>query len=261
MGYSWRQHHSRDNTERTEYTGSRQPWGQWTSHYGQWHTWQTTTSTPYYPAVASEHYSKTASSSPTDTPLPSPTPISHRSLTNGALAAAVVVPIVFLASLIGLAFLCLRRRAQGPSTTPAVPPAAVTMKEKFGSFRRQRDPLPRPPIDPPILTSDHNNAYLTGLDTSSFGSRPSSGEYAARGSYEPPPPPYIREPSPPGMDARARSPFEDPVEQPHIDEGLEDTRRIVAGSQSVDAMSSSSQRGDQRGSDPFISPAVSPITP
>ena len=129
-----------------------------------------------------------------------------------------------------------KRDAGGAYAAPAV------MKEKVGSFRRRRDPPPPPPLstEPPvILTSDQNNAYYTGLDTSSFGSRGNSGEYHPRGSEEPPPP-YMREPSPPPIEERVRSPFEDPESPIDVANGM------------------------RRASDPFISPvdhASTPVSP
>lgn len=241
--------------------------------------------------MASDNHS--ASAVPSKTPLPVAPPHPHKDLTNAALAAAVVVPILTVFSAIVLILLCLRRRRQNPSPehTPMV--AAAGIKEKLGSFRRRRDPPPPPPVsEPPVLTSQHNNAYLTGLDTSSIGSRGDSGEYQVRASYEPPPP-YIREPSPPSVDARARSPFEDPPEDQRLANDIylaainrsgtprstsnvsvsstlysdnvsvheaREARRSIGGAQIVEAMSITGEEGDRRASDPFVSPISSPVS-
>ena len=158
-------------------------------------------------------------------------------LSTGVLAAAIVVPVLFLLSAIGLAYLCFRKRASrrrggGPTYT-----AAAGMKEKLGSFRRRRDmpPAPPPATEPPVLiSSDMNNSYYTGLDTSSYGSRGNSAEYPRRSGDEPPPP-YIREPSPPPTDDRTRSPFADPEEDLDIADGFQylspAVRRDAAGGQ------------------------------
>ena len=175
--------------------------------------------------------------------------------------------------------------------------AAASLKEKLGSFRRRPKPPPPPPAtvtEPPILTSEQNNAYYTGLDTSSLGSRGDSGEYQPRASYEPPPPPYIREPSPQAMqEMRTRSPFDDPPHNHSIADSMhlapferpdtphststhsvtstqysddasvheaKEARRSIGGAQIVDAMSITSADGARSGSDPFVSPMGSPTS-
>ena len=134
------------------------------------------------------------------------------------------------------------------------------------------------------MTSSQNNAYYTGLDTSSLGSRGGSGEYQPRASYEPPPPPYVHDASPPppceGM--RIPSPFDDPEHDHGIVDGMlfprrdsasnrsvsstlysdsasvheaREARRSLGGAQMIEAVSFASAEG---GSDPFVSPVGSP---
>ena len=134
------------------------------------------------------------------------------------------MPVLTVFTAIVLLFFCLRRRTTTSLEGEPPVPAAASLKEKLGSFRRRPKappPAPAPATDPPILTSEQNNAYYTGLDTSSLGSRGDSGEYQPRASYEPPPPPYIREPSPQEM--RTRSPFDDP---PH-DHSIADSMHLA----------------------------------
>ena len=224
------------------------PWGPpRSSHYPdtwQHHTKVTTTSHSW--GVGSDNRS-TSIPAP-KTPLPVPPAQHDRDLTEGALAAAIVVPILVLFSAIGLAFMCLKRRKQDARLQDAPVVAAAGIKEKLGSFRRYRSsripPTAASAADPPILMSEQNNAYYTGLDTSSLGSsRGFSGDYANRASFEPPPP-YIRDPSPPPVDGRARSPFDDPPDHQLFTED-----------------SYANTEGSRRVSNPFISPAVSPISP
>lgn len=108
-------------------------------------------------------------------------------MSSAAIAAAVVVPLLVLA-LVLAAFLLLRRRDRTrPRITPGFVPA---MKERFGRHAQSAG------ASVPILTSSTNNAYFTGLDTSSNGSQhgPGEGFYAPRqsegGTFMEPPPPY-----------------------------------------------------------------------
>ncbi|KAK5117126.1 hypothetical protein LTR85_009057 [Meristemomyces frigidus] len=71
------------------------------------------------------------------------------------------------------------------------------MREKLGGVRTSAIPLSSTAVSPPVVTSNRNNAYFTGLDTSSHGSqRGQSGEYYAParrsegGTFVDPPPPY-----------------------------------------------------------------------
>ena len=242
--------------------------------------------------MASDNRSVSAVPSPTSSPTPIPDHDHH--LTNGALAAAIAVPVLTVLSVIVLLFFCLRRRTTSSLEGEPAMPAAAGIKEKLGSFRRRPKPPPPPPAaatEPPILTSEQNNAYYTGLDTSSLGSRGDSGEYQPRASYEPPPPPYIREPSPQEM--RTRSPFDDPPHNHSIADSMrlapferpdtphststhsvtstqysddasvheaKEARRSIGGAQIVDAMSITSAEGARSGSDPFVSPMGSPTS-
>ncbi|KAK4500568.1 hypothetical protein PRZ48_008757 [Zasmidium cellare] len=148
-------------------------------------------------------------SSPTMTPAPTsmssaasagettssatPIPVQHdhdNGLSKGELAAAIVVPIVVVLALAALLILCLRRRKQQSSTSregslsAAFIPASI--KEKWASMRTSNASAPR---DQPIVTNPQNNAYNTGLDTSSHGSAPHSSGRASS-DLQPPPPPY-----------------------------------------------------------------------
>ncbi|KAF2159946.1 hypothetical protein M409DRAFT_60357 [Zasmidium cellare ATCC 36951] len=134
------------------------------------------------------------------TSSPTPMPVEHHKdndLSSGELAAAIVVPIVVVLALAALLFLCFRRRKQQSrgeregSIGAAFIPASI--KEKWTSMRTSNASAPR---DQPIVTNPQNNAYNTGLDTSSQGSDQHSGEYTPGRTSEggttfvQPPPPY-----------------------------------------------------------------------
>lgn len=278
MGPPWTEHRGDDSSSTYRDLYSREgPGGGWphsdgrplgplSSHeYKSWgyHTKWTTSSQPR--SVAPDNHSST-SSIPTNTLLPTPVPHPVRSLTVGALAAAIVVPILTLCSAIAFLYLCLRRRKQDTRTKNAPVVAGAVTKEKSENFSRERElSSPSSPAEPPVLMSEQNNAYYTGLDTSSLGSRPNSGDYQARVSYEPPPP-YIREPSPPLVDGRARSPFEDPpdhqwpTEDSHV-AGVGQEASRGAAQAYTETISPINEASSRRVSDPFVSPDASPISP
>lgn len=130
----------------------------------------------------------------------------HNGMSSGAMAAAVVIPLLVALALLAIAFVCLRRRSkQGRRRLPAFVPA---MKEKFSNNSLQRRHIGPAAAEraaggaAPVVTSQQNNAYFTGLDTSSQGDsqgdsqRDQSGEYYAPGrrseggTFLDPPPPY-----------------------------------------------------------------------
>lgn len=267
-GTSTHQHlHSRDGPDGHWPHPDGRPWGPMRSHeYEPWERSTKWTTSSQHRTVAPENRSS-SSAIPSNTPLPTPIPHPDKSLTVGALAAAIVIPILTLCSAIAFLYLCLRRRKQNAQVVDAPVVAGAVMKEKLGGFSRQRElPSPSSPAEPPVLTSEENNAYYTGLDTSSFGSRPNSGDYQIRGSYEPPPP-YFREPSPPPVDGRARSPFEDPPDHQRFTEDSYlaafsgEGRSSTGEARVARSISVLSGEGSRRVSDPFVSPDASPISP
>ncbi|KAK5690648.1 hypothetical protein LTR97_012204 [Elasticomyces elasticus] len=144
-----------------------------------------------------------AQQSASSTPLPL-TNAGHHGISSSTLAAAVVIPLLFaLAALIG-AFFCIRRKNRRilasqhhalASTSPSAGGFGFmpAMREKLGGTQTSAAPV--------MLGSNlRNNAYYTGLDTSSQASRGESGEYYAPlgsearrsegGTFADPPPPY-----------------------------------------------------------------------
>ncbi|KAF2764564.1 hypothetical protein EJ03DRAFT_331727 [Teratosphaeria nubilosa] len=121
-------------------------------------------------------------------------------MTRGALAAAIIVPIIFASLALFLAYLFLRRRHNRKlSGQHNRLPSASAFFEK-GNTRTSLQPL-----SPIVANTERNSAYFTGLDTSTSaaGSRGVSGEYypAATGTHRrggsdastigsDPPPPY-----------------------------------------------------------------------
>ena len=176
------------------------PFGPMTPHLDAWHhTFRTTSSQPSWPSMASDIRPVSAVPIPTPSPIPIAYPEHH--LGNSALVAAIAVPILTLFSAIALLFFCLRRRKQNSQQAePAIPLGAAGKEEEEGSFR---PPAPTAPggttttKPPPHVISERNDAYNTGLDTSSLGSRGSGGggEDQPCASHEPPPPPYTRSPA------------------------------------------------------------------
>lgn len=118
----------------------------------------------------------------------------HPTISHGGVAAAVLVPILLALAVLLAAFLCLRRRSK-QGRAPFLP----VLREKLGGGSSARTPA-TPMAAAPVLMSERNNAYFTGLDTSSRGSQSqreeNSGEYYAParrsegGTFADPPPPY-----------------------------------------------------------------------
>ncbi|KAF7192093.1 hypothetical protein HII31_06479 [Pseudocercospora fuligena] len=116
-------------------------------------------------------------------------------LSHGELTAAIVVPIITSLSIIILAIMCLRRRRKtkrertssdaSRGTKRSFFGAAPGWKEKWGSIRSSASSQHKEPV----VTSESNNAYMTGLDTSSRSNSSQRGEYDHAGEI--PPPPYI----------------------------------------------------------------------
>ncbi|KXT06558.1 hypothetical protein AC579_6720 [Pseudocercospora musae] len=117
-------------------------------------------------------------------------------LSHGELAAAIVVPIITSLSIIILAIMCLRRRKKtkrerhssdsSRGTKRSFFGAAAGWKEKWGSVRSSASSQHQEPV----VTSESNHAYMTGLDTS-IRSNSSHRAYDHAGEISPPPPPYI----------------------------------------------------------------------
>lgn len=122
------------------------------------------------------------------------------------LAAAIIGPIIALMAFIGLVILCLRRNKRRQRTSSDASRGTRTSffgggwKEKWGSIRSSASSQH---YKEPVVTSHSNNAYMTGLDTSSrSGSlyqHHSGGHYTqnsdggAGAEYTgEPPPPYLR---------------------------------------------------------------------
>ena len=207
-------------------------------------------------------------------------------MTTGQMAATVSASVIFAALLGLLIFLLLkrRRRHSQDGATAAFFPA---MREKMGSIgtrRRQPPPgstsLPAPTAVAPILTSHQNNAYFTGLDTSSHAShsRPPSGEYYAPArrseggtTFAEPPPPYRaktssqrsrqsrqEQPSHTSEDnasgnPRALSPFDDPDNEISISQTIAHNLRQAAVGVGMarpgTALSRTNRHGDGGGGD------------
>ena len=153
--------------------------------------------TPYstgYPGttLATQTYSsqnnvqQTSSPESTDTPLPySDEKDDDEGLSDGQLAAAIVVPIVLTAILALLAFLILRRRRRSrqeqarPDSSSSINKVGFFgLREKWGSLKSSASSQKS---SRPEVTSPHNNSYMTGLDTSSRSTSPQDDE----------PPPYM----------------------------------------------------------------------
>ena len=196
---------------------------------------------------------------------PSQTAVAHHnyeqhSLSTGPLAAAIILPIAFLSLLAALIFLLLRRRRRRRNNQTHLPPPKPPPSSPPPMTRRR--PSLRSPPNPgsmplaPIITSSRNNAYYTGLDTSSHGGSEGSDRHSDDDFYAParrseggtflePPPPYKasgslrstdegyeEEEPPPGiydlprigepavLEQRARSPFEDQEDYIPVADGL-----------------------------------------
>lgn len=119
------------------------------------------------------------------------------------MVAAVLVPIILVLLGVLLAFLCVRRRAQANHRRAGSGAAFLPIEQEKRSWRSSAGstgPQARTDgeaIGAPIVTSQRNNAYFTGLDTSSHTSRAGeSVEYytperrSLGGTSAEPPPPY-----------------------------------------------------------------------
>jgi hypothetical protein len=154
----------------------------------------------------------------------------HTGPSSGKIAAAVVIPLVFLLAL-GFGLFYLRRRRRRHSAALAGQPYhhhPMTDRSPFSKEAALAKPAPRNPNPgvAPILTSATNNTYYTGLSTPTTPSRAStqtrgrSDDSAHPGAavasiYDIPPPAYARNP-PPGSTPTlpqlsfAADPFMDP---------------------------------------------------
>ncbi|KAK4553335.1 hypothetical protein LTR86_009635 [Recurvomyces mirabilis] len=181
---------SSESSSQTTFTTSTKPAGAVSSG-----TTFSSASSQHGSASMASSSSGTAASE-TQNPLPLTGNAHHpHSMSHGALAAAVVVPILLALLAIILAFLCLRRRSKrNRERSPSGGAFLPAMREKFSSVRG----TPYAAAPAPVVTSNRNNAYFTGLDTSSQGSRRGeSGEYYAPPrrseggtTFDEPPPPY-----------------------------------------------------------------------
>jgi len=154
----------------------------------------------------------------------------HTGPPSGKIAAAVVIPLVFLLAL-GFGLFYLRRRRRRRSAALAGQPYhhhPMTDRSPFSKEAAVAKPAPRNlnPSIVPILTSATNNTYYTGLSTPTTPSRAStqtrgrSNDSARPGAqeasiYDIPPPAYVRQ-APPGSTPTlpqlsfAADPFMDP---------------------------------------------------
>ncbi|KAF1343987.1 hypothetical protein BDV97DRAFT_71729 [Delphinella strobiligena] len=150
-------------------------------------------------------FTAASSESVTTESTPSPDSItsdhSGRKTLNGAVLAAIIVPIVLLLLLGVGVILCLRRRRQ--ARNQGVPFQPMTqVREKIFAKRESTDATSVEvrqvgPPQPHLITSPQNNTYFTGLDTMSM----MSADPQERFSDSDPPPPYW----PSGGAAAARS--------------------------------------------------------
>lgn len=154
----------------------------------------------------------------------------HSGPSSGQIAAAIVIPLVFLLAL-GFGLFALRRRRRRRSAALANQPYhhhPMTDRSPFSKEAAVAKPAPRHPNSSaaPILTSATNNTYYTGLSTPTTPSRAStqtrgrSGDSARPGAagasiYDLPPPAYAKH-APPGSTPTlpqlsfATDPFMDP---------------------------------------------------
>lgn len=157
----------------------------------------------------------------------------HSGPSSGKIAAAVIIPLVFLLAL-GFGLFYLRRRRRRRAAALAGQPYhhhPMTDRSPFSKEAALAKPAPRHPnpsgAPAPILTSATNNTYYTGLSTPTTPSRAStqtrgrSNDSTRPGAqtasiYEIPPPAYQQH-APPGSTPTlpqlsfAADPFMDPV--------------------------------------------------
>lgn len=192
----------------------------------------TSTGTDSAIAVASDHASDSPYHNPEHTGYPIANKAYHSGPSPGKIAAAVVIPVLFLLALAFAIFFIRRRRRrrnaallnQNPYLHPMTDrsgPGAAAFAKETGVVKPRGNPQPEAAA--PILTSATNNSYFTGLSTPTTPSRAStrtratSGDSARPGGfYEPPPPAYVKH-APPGSTPTlpqlsfAADPFMDPV--------------------------------------------------
>ena len=210
---------------------------------------------------------------------------------HGIMAAMVVPPVIVLLAILGLCFFLARRRRSKRRYSSAAKEAPVSNMEMAGNDSvREYRLAPPPPSSPPpivnfdsspapIIVSDRNNAYLTGLDTSSQGSRPTSyGDFddnlarrSLGGTFLEPPPPYggHGDDPPPlayeyeiaplgehtqhnNISYSSRSPFADPFdddEEPDVADGMQYRRDPFADPESPVSDIGSRPRFGRRNSD------------
>ncbi|CAK4034407.1 Hypothetical predicted protein [Lecanosticta acicola] len=111
-------------------------------------------------------------------------------LSGGALAAAIILPILAALAIFALAFLWLRRRSgqnreRRRSGSSGGVPFFPAIKEKWGSLRSRSSNESGQASRNPVVMTEQNNAYFTGLDTSSRGGS-SPQEEGGSGEYYPP---------------------------------------------------------------------------
>ncbi|KAI7479435.1 hypothetical protein KC357_g4187 [Hortaea werneckii] len=152
--------------------------------------------------LGSDLAGSTATPSPTASGLSLQQKESDSGLSSGAVAAAIVVPLLFALLAMILAVLCIRHRRRRRNHLDSAPTShthfLAPMREKFSrsSPRNSLPPTASLKTGPPILTSPHNNTYNTGLDTPGTSHRGQSDEYYAPprrsegGTFIDPPPPY-----------------------------------------------------------------------
>ncbi|KAK3723889.1 hypothetical protein LTR37_001373 [Vermiconidia calcicola] len=236
--------------------------------------WQTPTysSSQWTPMPSMVADIRSTSTIPTQSAAPTEILAIKDGMDRDILVAAIVVPILAILTGIMLAFFLLRRRSlKNSRTTSALTNEKLDDSSIQESHPPSAFPLPRIAVAaPPIVTSQQNNAYNTGLDTWSSSSRSQSmreGEdYAPRFSggsaWVEPPPPYST-PALLNMDVgeASRSPFEDP---PSTRANASLRSRSSTSTLYAETSSVREAREAQRLSNPFASPgseAPSPVSP
>jgi hypothetical protein len=133
------------------------------------------------------------------------TPPSHSKSKSktGAIAGGVVGGVVGLAAILGIVFLCLRRRRRkqaGPNppepnrvelaNDPAIDPHDPAMSQKNGANYSMHSPIAEAPAYSPQSSSPHNasgNYYELSPDSQNTGDWPHQGSYSQAQPYYPPP--------------------------------------------------------------------------
>lgn len=205
-----------------------------------------TTSTMASQTTSTSAHDAASAGEATKSSTPSAYPVEHHhsdELSDGELATAIVVPIVFVvAFILALIFFCMRRRKkdgrerEGSLGAKFIP---ASIKEKWSSVRTS-NASSSAPQEQPVLTNTQNNAYNTGLDTSSHGSgdrsQQHSGEFTpgrrSEGgtTFEQPPPPYNVSPAAPTL-PHMRQSTRSSVEMSHMPQQPAPTHNISPLSQ------------------------------